>query len=327
MTKIQWFPGHMHKARVQIQEAQPKIDLFIELLDSRIPYSSANPMLAELRKEKPCLKLLSKSDLADVSMLKRWQQYLDQQQNTKAKAVTTTNPSSIRRIKDVCHQMLPQRADSGRPIIAMIVGIPNVGKSTLINILAGRTIAKTGNEPAVTKGQQRINIGDGVSLMDTPGVLWPNVENPKSGFRLAATGAIKDTAMDYAEVGFFLGQHLLEHYPERLQERYEIDELPTEIIDLMDLIGKRRGCLGRGGVVDWDRTSRILLTEFRAGKLGLMTLETPEMMEAEMKDVEVAAIKKAEAKAENKTRRSIEFKKKKARAAQAASEPRRKRRK
>ena len=143
---------------MQIQEAQPKIDLFIELLDARIPYSSENPMLAELRAQKPTLKLLSKSDLADVSLLKRWQQYLDQQQNTRAKAVTTTNPSSIRRLRDYCHQMLPQRADSGRPIVAMIVGIPNVGKSTLINILAGRTIAKTGNEPAVTKGQQRINL-------------------------------------------------------------------------------------------------------------------------------------------------------------------------
>ena len=161
MTQIQWFPGHMHKARVQIQEAHSKIDLFIELLDARIPYSSANPMLTELRLTKPCLKILSKSDLADVSLLKRWQQYLDQQLNTRAKAVTTTNPSSILRIKELCHKILPEKSASQRPIIAMIVGIPNVGKSTLINTLAGRKIAKTGNEPAVTKGQQRINIGDG----------------------------------------------------------------------------------------------------------------------------------------------------------------------
>ena len=325
MTQIQWFPGHMHKARVQIQEAQPKIDLFIELLDARIPYSSENPMLAELRAQKPTLKLLSKSDLADVSLLKRWQQYLDQQQNTRAKAVTTTNPSSIRRLRDYCHQMLPQRADSGRPIVAMIVGIPNVGKSTLINILAGRTIAKTGNEPAVTKGQQRINIGDGVSLLDTPGVLWPNVENPNSGMRLAATGAIKDTAMDYAEVGFFLGKYLLETVPERLLDRYGIAEKPDDIISLMDQIGQKRGCLGRGGVVDWDKTSRILLTEFRAGKLGLITLETPEMMEKERLEVSAAIAEKAAAKAENNTRRKNEFKKKKAREKQSANDPRAKR--
>lgn len=301
--QIQWFPGHMHKARLQIKAAQPKVDLFIELLDARIPYSSENPMLAELRGEKPVLKLLSKSDLADVSLLKRWQQYLNTQENTKAKAISTTNPASILRIKDLCHEILPAKKESGRPIMAMIVGIPNVGKSTLINTLAGKPVAKTGNEPAVTKGQQRINIGDGVSLMDTPGVMWPNVENPKSGSRLAAIGSIKDTAMDYAEVGFFLGKYLTTAYPELLKERYKLDEVSPNIIELMDAIGKKRGCLGKGGVVDWDRTSRILLTDFRSGKMGLITLETPEMMIQEKKEVVIASAAKAERKANRKEMR------------------------
>ena len=301
--QIQWFPGHMHKARLQIKAAQPKVDLFIELLDARIPYSSENPMLAELRGDKPVLKLLSKSDLADLSLLKRWQQFLNSQQNTKAKAISTTNPGSIHRIKDLCHEILPHKQESGRPIMAMIVGIPNVGKSTLINTLAGKPVAKTGNEPAVTKGQQRINIGDGVSLMDTPGVMWPNVENPNSGSRLAAIGSIKDTAMDYAEVGFFLGKYLMTAYPEMLKERYSLDEVPQDIVELMDEIGKKRGCLGKGGIVDWDRTSRILLNDFRSGKMGLITLETPEMMEQEKKQVEVTSKIKAEKKASRKEQR------------------------
>jgi len=290
----------MHKARLQIKAAQPKVDLFIELLDARIPYSSENPMLAELRGDKPVLKLLSKSDLADVSLLKRWQQFLNTQQNTKSKAISTTNPSSIHRIKDLCHELLPKKKEAGRPIMAMIVGIPNVGKSTLINTLAGKPVAKTGNEPAVTKGQQRINIGDGVSLMDTPGVMWPNVENPNSGARLAAIGSIKDTAMDYAEVGFFLGKYLTTAYPELLKQRYSMEDVSPNIIELMDEIGKKRGCLGKGGIVDWDRTSRILLTDFRSGKLGLITLETPEMMIKEKKQVVVTSAAKAEKKANRK---------------------------
>ena len=301
--QIQWFPGHMHKARLQIKAAQPKVDLFIELLDARIPYSSENPMLAELRGDKPALKLLSKSDLADVSLLKRWQQYLNTQQNTKAKAISTANPASIHRIKDLCHEMLPAKKASGRPIMAMIVGIPNVGKSTLINTLAGKPVAKTGNEPAVTKGQQRINLGDGVSLMDTPGVMWPNVENPNSGSRLAAIGSIKDTAMDYAEVGFFLGKYLTTAYPELLKERYGLEEISPNIVELMDAIGKKRGCLGKGGMVDWDRTSRILLTDFRSGKIGLVTLETPEMMIEEKKQVVITSAAKAEKKANRKEAR------------------------
>ncbi len=292
--QIQWFPGHMHKAQLQIKEALPKVDLFIELLDARIPFSSQNPMLAKLRGNKPCLKLLSKSDLADSQRTSQWQTHLEQQSGVKARAVSTTQPGKIARLTDLCHKMLPHRHGLGRPIRTMIVGIPNVGKSTLINILAGRKIAKTGNEPAITKSQQQINIGKGIVLLDTPGVLWPNVENENSGYRLAATGAIKDTAMEYPDVAYFVAGFLLKEYYEALATRYGLDEPPVDQIALLDAIGKKRGCLKKGGIVDYDRASRIFVNDLRAGALGPITFETPEMIADETKAQQASKAKKAE---------------------------------
>ena len=217
VMQIQWFPGHMHKARVQMAEILPKVDLVIELLDARIPYSSENPLLAELRGEKPCLKVLSKNDLADPKLTSRWRTHLEQQRAVRARAVTTNEVKQIRQLTEVCLNMFPDRRGIGKQITAMIVGVPNVGKSTLVNILAGRKIARTGNEPAVTKGQQRIKVGDGLLLLDTPGLLWPNVENEKSGYRLATVGSIKDTAMEYEDVAFFAAGYLLQAYADRFQ--------------------------------------------------------------------------------------------------------------
>lgn len=301
---IQWFPGHMHKARVEMAEILPKVDLVIEVLDARIPYSSENPMLAELRGEKPCLKVMNKSDLADADRTAEWKAHFEKQQGIRARSVTTQEPSQIRRIADDCLKMFPHRHGVGKHVTAMICGIPNVGKSTLINILAGRKVAKTGNEPAVTKAQQRIKLPNSVRLLDTPGVLWPNVANEKSGYRLAAIGSIRDTAMEYEDVAFHTSGYLLEQYGDRLVERYGLDPVPTTAIELMDGVGKRRGCLNKRGVIDYERVSRILLTEFRSGKLGPMTLETPEMMEAEK--IEVAV--KLKEKEEKKEKRSAERK-------------------
>ena len=278
---IQWFPGHMHKAQSQITAALPKIDLLIELLDARIPFSSENPMLAELRGNKPCLKVLTKRDLADPARTAEWQSHLERQSGVKARAVTTAQPGTIARLIDVCQKMLPHRHNSGKVIRTIVVGIPNVGKSTLINILAGRKVAKTGNEPAITKSQQQIRISEGIVLLDTPGVLWPNIENENSGYRLAATGAIRDTAMEYPDIAYFVAGYLLKHYPESLAERYALDATPVDQITLLDAIGKRRGCLAKGGVVDYDRTSRIFINDLRAGALGPITLETPEMITQE----------------------------------------------
>lgn len=278
---IQWYPGHMHKAQLQIQQALTKVDLLIELLDARIPFSSENPMLATLRGDKPCLKVLSKSDLADPALTSRWQAHLERQTGVWVRAITTAQAGTIARLTGVCQKMLPRRGGLGKPIRTMIVGVPNVGKSTVINILAGRNVAKTGNEPAITKNQQQVKIGTGILLLDTPGILWPNVENENSGYRLAATGAIKDTAMEYPDVAYFVAGYLLENYPEALAERYSLDETPVDQVALLDAIGKRRGCLAKGGVVDYDRTSRIFINDLRAGALGPITFETPEMIAQE----------------------------------------------
>ncbi|MDG2013294.1 MAG: ribosome biogenesis GTPase YlqF [Pirellulaceae bacterium] len=303
--KINWFPGHMHKARLQIKETLPQVDLLIEVLDARIPWSSENPMLAELRGEKPVLKVLAKYDLADPDLTQTWIGHFEKTAAVKARPVTTKDIPSIRKLKSAMIGMMPHK--SGKTITTMVVGIPNVGKSTIINILAGKKVAKTGNEPAVTKGQQRINIGDGIFLLDTPGVLWPNVENIKSGFRLAAIGSVKETALDYADVGFFVGRFLLQHFPERLLERFGLEETPADVEQLINAIGRKRGCLGRSGVVDIDRTSKILVTELRQGTLGRLTLETPSMIEIEKIETARDLLKKEEKKKIKDAKRKKRF--------------------
>ncbi len=299
---IQWFPGHMHKARLEMQATLPKVHLVIEVLDARIPYSSENPMLAELRGNKPCLKVLAKSDLADEATTARWQSHLDRMDGVRSVAVTNDDVPTIRRIKQYATQMIPQR--DGKAILAMIMGIPNVGKSTIINFLAGKKIAKTGNTPAITKQQQRVNIGDGITLLDTPGVLWPNVVNPDSGYRLALLGSVQETALEYADIGFFAARFLLATYPERLVQRYDLDPTPTTDLEAIEGIGRRRGCLSKNNRVDIDRASRILVTEFRAGGLGRFTLETPELMEFE----KARTLAEVAAKEQAATTRDIERK-------------------
>lgn len=297
---IQWYPGHMHKASKEIREALPKVDLIIEILDARIPFSSENPALASLRGNKPCIKILSKTDLADAGMTAQWQTWLEQEQGIKTLGVTTENPEKIRQIPDLCRKIIPERKNSINKLNVMIMGIPNVGKSTLINVLTDKNIAKTGNEPAITKTQQRIKLDNNLILLDTPGVLWPKIENPDSSLRLAATGAIKDTAMDYTDVAFFTGNYLLHAYPELLKERYHLESLPTTELALLEEIGKNRGCLGSGGHVELDKVSKILINEFRTGMIGQISLETPEMIERELGELVTAQTLKTERKAARK---------------------------
>ncbi|MFS8171539.1 ribosome biogenesis GTPase YlqF [Vreelandella titanicae] len=295
-----WFPGHMNKARRQIKEVLPEIDVVIEVLDARLPYSSANPMLAELTRHKPVLKILSRADLADPERTAEWVAYFDAQENMRALAVTTTNTRELKKIPKLCHELAGAvRAD--RDVRVMVMGIPNVGKSTLINGLAGRKIAKTGNEPAVTKRQQKVRIDGRVALTDTPGVLWPKIEDQASAYRLAATGAIRDTAIEYADVAIVTSAELAKRYPEALTERYKLKELPSYTtpdiphdIDadgpkkpdflaiagfdgnaILKDIAARRGGLRPGGAVDLHRGAEVLLHELRDGKLGRLTLETP----------------------------------------------------
>lgn len=301
-----WYPGHMNKARRQILEALPEIDVVIEVLDARLPYSSANPMLAELTRHKPVLKVLSRADLADPERTREWVRFFDDQTDMRAIAVTTTNARELKRIPRLCHELAGQVRED-RDVRVMVMGIPNVGKSTLINGLAGRTIAKTGNEPAVTKRQQKVRIGGRVALIDTPGVLWPKIEDQASAHRLAASGAIRDTAIDYVDVAVVAAAELARRYPDALAARYKLKALPEYVphpeagqveadgpvrIDLLALAGfdghalladiaARRGGLRSGGEVDLHRGAEVLLHELRDGKLGRLTLETPADIPAE----------------------------------------------
>jgi ribosome biogenesis GTPase A len=294
--QIQWYPGHMHKAGKEIKEILPKTDIVIEILDARIPFSSANPLLTELRGDKPCLKILNKTDLADPELTAAWQAYLEREHGVKTLALTSREPDKVRKIPELCRKMLPAQVQSDRIVHALIMGIPNVGKSTLINILAGRTVAKTGNEPAVTKTQQRIAIGNNVVLLDTPGMLWPNIENKNSGYRLAATGAIKDTALHHEEIAAFVAGYLGRHYPACLRDRFQLQEIPETADEVLEAIGRKRGCLRSGGRVELDKSAKILLAELRSGTLGRISLETPDMMEQELAEVAVIREQKAEKK-------------------------------
>jgi len=297
---INWYPGHMHKANKDMTQALPDVDLIIELLDCRLPYSSQNPSIATLGENKPCIKILSKSDLADPEITAQWQEYFEREASVKTLLTTLEQSDKAQKLLSLCRKLVPTKSKSKFNILAMITGIPNVGKSTLINAVAGRVVAKTGNEPAITKGLQKIKIDDGIMFLDTPGILWPKIHNENSGYRLAAAGSIKDTATEIDDIAFYLSAFLIKHYPQLLIDRYEIDTLPATEIEFLELLGAQRGCLRAGGHVDLEKVSAILVNEFRAGKLGRITLETPDMVLAEEKIVAQKQKEKAEREAQRK---------------------------
>ena len=290
---INWFPGHMNKAIREIKEILPKVDLVIEVLDARLPYSSSNPVIAKFCSDKPSLKLLTKSDLADPIITEQWLAYFRQQSQTQALAITTEKPEQIRGLIGDIKQMLAGKEDKLGNLTALITGIPNVGKSTLINTLAGKQIAKAANEPAVTQGQQRIDLRNGLILIDSPGILWPKIENPKSGYRLALAGSIKNTAMNHEDVACFGAEFFLKHYPDLMKKRFKLEDLPSHEVEFLEIIGKQRGCLGSGGYVDFHKIATILLLEFRSAILGRISLETPEVAIAEQQEVERILAEKA----------------------------------
>ena len=273
---IDWYPGHMKKARAQIIEILPKIDLVIEVLDARLPASSANPLLERLRGDKLCIKILNKSDLADPTVTKRWVQFLEKQQGVKAIPLEATNRRDVGLIPKLCRKMLPARTKANKPLRVLVVGIPNVGKSTLINTLAGKKMARVGDKPAITTCPQQIDLRNGILLSDTPGILWPVLDNLAGARRLAASGAIGDNAFDTVEVGLITSQYLAEKYPALLLQRYKLSTLPETPRATVEEIGRRRGCLIKGGDVDLHRAAELLLREIRAGKLGRISLERPE---------------------------------------------------
>jgi ribosome biogenesis GTPase A len=274
---IQWFPGHMHLTRKAIQERVKEIDVVIELLDARLPGSSANPMLAELTKGKPALKVLNKQDLADPQRTALWLAHFNSQPGTRALGLDASMTTPAKALVQACHELAPKRGGMTKPMRVLICGIPNVGKSTLINTLKGKRAAKTGDEAGVTKLEQRITIADDFYLYDTPGVLWPRIIVAKSGYNLAASGAIGRNAFDEEEVGLELLDYLRQHYAGALEARYKVTgaaQMTDE--ELLEAIARKRAPLRGGGKVDFQKAAEIVIYDFRACSLGRMTLETPD---------------------------------------------------
>ncbi|MCL1630883.1 ribosome biogenesis GTPase YlqF [Sporolactobacillus sp. CPB3-1] len=289
---IQWYPGHMAKAKRQMIEKIRQIDVVIELVDGRSPASSRNPLVEEISSGKPRLLVMNKIDLADRQATQLWKKSFEQEGltvhlvNSQTGQGVATLPAAVHRLTASRRKKLEDKGFQPHADRALILGIPNVGKSTLINRLAGKKIAKTGNRPGVTTAQQWIKVGTSMELLDTPGILWPKFDDSHIGLCLAATGAIKEELFDFQEIAFFILKIMIDHYPEILRTRYELDELPElngsdkdqeKVIALFDAIGRKRGCLMGGGRIDYERVSELIIRDYRGQKFGPMTLEWPSM--------------------------------------------------
>jgi ribosome biogenesis GTPase A len=298
---IQWFPGHMHLTQKAITERVKDIDVVIELLDARLPGSSANPMLAELTASRPTLKVLNKQDLADPARTAAWLAHYNALPATRAIALDASLTTPAQAIVRACHELAPNRGGMAKPMRVLICGIPNVGKSTLINTLTGSRKAKTGDEAGITKLEQRITLADDFYLWDTPGMLWPRIVVPKSGYNLAASGAVGRNAFDEEEVALELLGYLKAHYAGGIGVRFKLEDDAASLAamtdeELLEAIGRKRGALLGKGRVNLQKAAEIVMHEFRAGNLGRITLETPEefaawLAEGQRIDAERAAKK------------------------------------
>ena len=280
---IQWFPGHMHKTKKALIERLKSTDMVIEMLDARLPASSQNPLLAQLSRGKPKLYLLNKQDLADSELTRVWLTELQNRPNTSALALDASERQAAQKITAACRALVPHRQGIDRPLRVLICGIPNVGKSTLINGMIGKKSAKTGNEPGITKTEQRLLLADDFWLYDTPGMLWPKIIVPQSGYNLAASGAVGRNALDEETVALELLNYLRQHYLPQLQARYQADPEESQSwqdTDWLEWIGRRRGALLGGGSINYQKAAENTLTDFRDGQIGRITLETPEQWQA-----------------------------------------------
>ena len=308
---IQWFPGHMNAAKREAAEQMENIDLVIEVLDARLPEASCNPLVEELRKfrQRPCLKVLNKIDLADPNATAAWKAYYDAQEGVTAYPMTTKKPADVARIPDLALSLAPHRGVPTKPLRIMIMGIPNVGKSTLMNALLKKRVAKVGDEPAVTKTQQRLYLNKNVVLVDTPGMLWPKIAMASDGLMLAASHAIGTNALVEEEVAEYLGELLLVRYPQLLTARYGFKTEGMDGVAVIEGVAQRRGFRVRGGDFDYEKAAHTLLQDYRQGALGRISLETPESRaaslaqhEAEVAEKARIAAEKAAAKAEEAAR-------------------------
>lgn len=309
----QWFPGHMHKAQKEMREVMPSIDVIIEVLDARIPFSSSNPLVESIRADTPLLRILNKEDMADDDRTRVWLDHLALSSD-QVLTVTAKNRNEVKRIPDICHQLNQRELKTAEDLKALIIGIPNVGKSTLINTLADRTVAKTGNEPAITKRYAPIQIKPGFVLCDTPGILWPDLGHPNISMRLSALGSIRETVIDYTEAALFCVNYMTTHYADRLANLYadalsafnaaiKDPHLGDAEVAFLEQFGRQRGTLHKNAVVDLERASRLFVNELRNGSLGKLTLELPDDAVRERADIEERLRLKAEKKAARKKKK------------------------
>ena len=274
---IQWFPGHMVAAQKKAAETMEFTDVVIEVLDARIPGASQNPMIKELgaARQRAHLKILNKSDLADPKITEQWIQYFNKMPHTKAMAISCKKANEPKKILNICKTLAPHRGDPIKPLRMMIMGVPNVGKSTLMNAILNRRIAKVGDEPAITKQQQRHQINDHMILVDTPGMMWPKIRHPSDGDLLAANNNIGKNAYYEEEVAEKLGNIILEAYPALIKARYKLEDVKMDAIQLLEWIAKKKGFPLKNHGVDLERAASTLLNDYRQGLLGRMSLETP----------------------------------------------------
>ena len=309
---IQWFPGHMHLTRKAIEERIKGIDVVIEMLDSRLPASSANPMLADLVAGKPALKVLSKQDMADPARTTEWLAHYNAKAGVRAIAIDASTPAPAKAIIEACQQLAPNRGGVDKPMRVLICGIPNVGKSTLINSLKGKRAVKTGDEAGVTKQEQRVTLAPDFYLYDTPGVLWPRIIVAQSGFNLAASGAIGVAAFDDETVALELLNYLIANYPESIEQRYKITAVTGHTDEsLLEAIARYRGAIQSGGRLNLTKAADIVINDFRSMALGRISLETPSefstwLAAGEKLDAE-RALKKAETKQAKKQARKAKY--------------------
>lgn len=295
---ISWYPGHMHKANKEMAALIKDIDVVIEVLDARMPHASSNPMLKAMRVGKPCLHVLNKADLANPHITREWLDFFNAQPLAFAATSSKDKRLETADVLFLC-QKLMRKVNAAKPVVeevepsnpdaaalkawkkqnhknqVLIVGIPNVGKSSIMNQLLGKKIARTGNEPAITKGQQRVRLNDHWFLVDTPGVLWPKLEDQAAAYRLALSGAIRSTAMEFSDVALFAAQTLIDQFPERLKERYKLETLPPDSDTFLRELAISRGCVRKDKNIDWNRVAELVINDYRAGRFGPMSLERP----------------------------------------------------